>query len=95
METASAISKATCISSIPSTFPSIQRYHLIKDIHVHVYGVTLEDVSTIVEFVGHHCPTFVGIHSKSSPPTIILAPPVSKCYDCDHQLVSNHSCNVR
>ena len=70
-----------------------------KDAMRDMYGLTEEaimgeDISFIGKFVKDNCPTLVGSFMETPHLPILLAPPVSECFDCNSQLVSHHSCNV-
>ena len=54
------------------------------------------DVVVLEEFITSQCPvTLSDFLPASQDMPSILAPPVSQCYDCDGNLVSNHSTQVK
>ena len=49
----------------------------------------IEDALVWADFFRSHCPALM--EASVLKISLILAPPVHSCYDCDSQLVSNHS----
>ena len=79
---------ATAVAAVPHTLTKGQQQQAMEAAY---------DVGdmTAAGLIRDHCSTLVRSHGLMCPSTLILAPPVCKCYSCDSPLVSNHSCSVR
>ena len=80
------------LKSLPQSLTGSQRVEAM----VKYSGLPEKDVVVLEEFITSQCPvTLSDFLPASQDMPSILAPPVSQCYDCDGNLVSNHSTQVK
>ena len=88
--------RCLAITTLQQQLPeSLTRKQKLKYIS-QLSGSDAECVEEVLSFADIACPSM--LHTTSSHRTngpLVLAPPVSQCYDCDQRLVSYHNCSVR
>lgn len=75
----------TTLSSLPESLPPFDRAKYLREI------TNMPEADSLCSFIQAHCPQLCQVFPQS---TLLLAPPVSTCFQCQRQLTSNHSCKV-
>ena len=78
------------LKAVPVTVTDAQHLKFVQEIS----GINEEKVIILVKFITEACPGLIDMFTFQDFP-LILAPPVTHCYDCEQRLVSNHTCQVR
>ncbi len=84
------VSVCRALNAVPGEVTEAQRLKFVKE----QYVGDESEVAGLTKFVIQACPGVIDVLTMKDSP-LILAPPVSCCFDCEQRLVSHHTCAVR
>jgi len=89
-ESTAVVNVCKGLKAVPVTVTDAQWLKFIQEIS----DINDEKVIMPVIFITEACPGLIAMFTFQDFP-LILAPPITHCYDCEQWLVSSHTCQVR
>jgi len=76
----------TVLSGLPTTLNEFNKQKYLAEL------TKVNDAKHIDCIISGHCPQLLQVFKTNTP--AVLAPPVSRCFECNCQLTSSHDCKV-